>query len=476
MSTLRKIFFAVAASACLGSFAGATDGRHIIIINEDWYGHQNSTVNVLCPDEPEGVYWDYRVIQQANPGKELGCTNQYGAIWGDRLYLIAKQDKDPGASVQGGRITVADARTLKIVKQLPTIDPSGSQCDGRAFVGVSAEKGYVSTSNGIWILDLTTLTVTGKVSGTENPNAGGDADKPNWDPTGSLYKGQTGTMVLAEGRVFAVHQQYGLLVIDPATDRVVRVLDMELVADAIAAETGTAPTALPGIGSTIVRSRDGMLWHSLSKDDQGLGTTLPYIVRVDPITLERQVIPIKGEGMNPPSNSWYAWTPDPFIASATANELYWCGGSNRWFSKDVIYRYDIASGSISKFADLAADTDGGWHVYGCSLGIDPSTDQLYASLYHDFQDPTYTVRRFGSDGEADRDYPMISNYWFPSCMIFVDYAPGREPGAIEPTGLEADDSRPAYYDLYGRFLGHDASTLTGIVIEVTPTGARKIAL
>ena len=153
---MLKSFLAVV-SALVGAeaAAGETDyTQGILIVNEDWYGHQNSTVNFLVPDDPDGDYWHYRVIQEENPGKELGCTNQYGAVWGDRLYLIAKQEKDPGATITGGRITVADARTLKILHQQSEIDPSGAQCDGRGFVGVDAHKGYVSSSNGIWIFDL----------------------------------------------------------------------------------------------------------------------------------------------------------------------------------------------------------------------------------------------------------------------------------------------------------------------------------
>ena len=69
--------------------AGDIDYTHgILMVNEDWYGHQNSTVNHLSPDDPDGEYWHYRVIQAENPGVELGCTNQYGAIWNGRIYLI----------------------------------------------------------------------------------------------------------------------------------------------------------------------------------------------------------------------------------------------------------------------------------------------------------------------------------------------------------------------------------------------------
>ncbi|MDE6403573.1 MAG: hypothetical protein K2K86_07170, partial [Muribaculaceae bacterium] len=247
-------------------------------------------MNYLQPDDPDGLYWRYRVIQSENPGMELGCTNQYGAIWNNRLYMIAKQDKDPGASIVGGRISVADASTMKLIKQLRLIDPSGQQCDGRAFCGVTATKGYVSSSNGVWVLDLETLEIEKQVEGSANPNAGEGNDKPNSDPTSALYFGQTGTMMLAEGKVFAVHQQYGMLVIDPETDKVITILDMEIVDDAVEADTGTRPRRTSGIGSTIVRSKDGDLWYSASKNVQGTGSTLPYLIRLDPKTLEREII------------------------------------------------------------------------------------------------------------------------------------------------------------------------------------------
>lgn len=437
-----------AASAVAGDVDYSTG---VIFINEDWYGHQNSTVNYLLPDDPDGEYWHYRVIQSENPGTELGCTNQYGALWDGRLYMIAKQEKDPGASVTGGRISVADAKTMKIIKQLTLIDPSGAQCDGRAFVGVSATKGYVSSSNGMWILNLATLEIEGQVEGSANPNAGGDNDKPNSDPTSSLYFGQTGTMMLAEGRVFAVHQQYGMLVIDPATDKVTDVLDMTIVDDAIEADTGTRPRRPSGIGSTIVRSKDGNLWYSAAKNVQGTGAAVPYIIRLDPKTLEREVIHIEGEGMYPPSNSWYAWTPDPFCASAVTNRLYWCGGPNSWFTNARVFRYDINTRKLEKIIDFTAQ-EGDWNVYGCSLGIHPVTDELYASLFHKFVDPTYVTRRFDADGNALKDYPMISNYWFPSLPVFP-----QASGITSAIGdISADlpgkgaDLPVVYYNLQGR--------------------------
>ena len=144
---------------------------------------------------------------------ELGCTNQYGAIYGDRFYLIAKQDKDPGASIAGGRLTICDAKTMKVLKQFANISVDGngnSNADGRGFLGVDEHKGYVGTSNGIYVLDLDELELRGVVTGSEN---------------NQLYDGEVGNMVRVGDRVFAVHRDKGLLVINPATDQVEQVID-----------------------------------------------------------------------------------------------------------------------------------------------------------------------------------------------------------------------------------------------------------
>ena len=405
-------FLSAMAPAIAAQEADYTQG--IIWVNEDWYGHQNSTVNYLLPDDPDGVFWKYRIIQAENPGMELGCTNQYGALWHDRLYLIAKQEKDPGATITGGRITVADAKTMKILHQQSLIDPSGAQCDGRGFLGVDEHKGYISTSNGVWIFDLDNYIVTGQVEGSANPNAGGDNDKPNTDPTGSLYHGQSGMMVSAAGKVFVAHQQYGLLVVDPTEDKVMDVISMDIVQEGA------------GIGS-IVKSKDGYLWLSIAKNLQGTGATLNYIVRLDPSTLTYEIIEIP-EDMFPPSNSWYAWTPDAFVASTVQNCLYWKGGPNRWFTGTKIYKFDCDTREQSLFIDLEEE-GANWKLYGCAIGVHPVTDEIYMALYHEFGTPTYITRRYSPSGEKIRDYEMIMNYWFPSLPLF--------PQSSELSGIEA---------------------------------------
>lgn len=348
------------------------------IVNEDWYGHQNSTVNFLT-DEGE---WVYRVVQKENPGVELGATVQYGAIYADKFFIIAKQPKDPGSSI----------------------------ADGRGFLGVDEHKAYVGTSNGIYVLDLDKLEITGSVGG-----AGTDSD----DPYQQLYGGQIGNMVRVNDRVFAVHQKNGLLVINLATDEVEKTVE--------------APEGW-GFGS-VVLSKDGNLWLSLAASS-GSGQADTRIVKLNPATLEQTVIECP-EGIFGPANSWYAWTPDCFCASKQNNVLYWNGGNSSWFSGKTVYKYDIDSNTFSTFIDYNDDPDG-WQIYGCSFRIDPVTDEAIVSLYKGYGDPTYVVRKYDNEGKQIAEYSMISNYWFPSLPVFPD---NEAPviADIDPVSLTTED-------------------------------------
>lgn len=381
----------------------------VFVVNEDWIGHQNSTVNFLKDDGE----WIYRVVQQENPGVEVGCTSDFGTIYGNRFYVISKQDQDPGAGIVGGRVTVCSAADMKLLKQiriLSTDSEATSGADGRGFVGVDEHKGYVGSSDGIFVLNLDDFTITGKVTGSGN---GADND---YD---AFYGGQIGTMVRVNEYVYAVHQDKGLLVIDPATDMVVEVID--------------APDG-NGFGS-VVLSKDGNLWLSLTADRS--------IMKLDPATHETTVIALP-DGINGPANSWYAWTPDGFCASTQSNALYWNGGDSSWTSGYRVFKFDIDNGTFTKIVDLQADGEN-WQIYGCSMRVDPESDDLYTSLFHSWGDKTYILRQYDADGNKIEDHSMIENYWFPSLPVFPDVA---EPviadfeakiGMSEPTTLNLDE-------------------------------------
>lgn len=60
-----------------------------------------------------------------------------------------------------------------------------SIADGRSYLPVDEHKGYIGTSNGIYVFDNDNLTIGGQIKGTGNPNDEG---------YGQLYYAQIGTM------------------------------------------------------------------------------------------------------------------------------------------------------------------------------------------------------------------------------------------------------------------------------------------
>lgn len=428
--------------------------KGVFILNEDWFGHQNSTINYLTPSGE----WEYRVFQKENPGKELGCTSQYGAIFDGRMYIISKQEKDKGATVTGGRITVCDAKTMKCLKQIEVIATGAageSVADGRAFVGITPEKGYVSTSNGIYLLDLDKIEVGPMIEGTGNR-------------TTSLYRDQCGTMLYDGSHyVYALHQTFGLLVIDVQTDRVVKTVappvEMESVRvkrDGVWVEVDSLMKRSFG---SIVQSKDGDFWISVAKDTTDAGISMNYIYRFDPLeqdTVER--VPLSPDAKIP--NSWYAWTADGFCASSQENKLYWKDDAG-WFNATKIYCYDIDRDSIYEFFNTA---DIGWNIYGAGFRLHPETDELYLMLFQEFVRQDYLTVRLDNRGNILGQYEMIENYWFPALPIFpeggglftgIGSVSDDNSNAVWPNPVVStfyitadDDALMSVYDVSGRLL------------------------
>ena len=389
----------------------------VFIVNEDWFGHNNSTLNYLYPQTGA---WDYRVIQHENAdqGIQLGATTQHGAIYGGRFYLVSKQAADPGASKPGSRLAIAGAATMKVEKEIKVLaaDASGkSIADGRSFLGVDEHKGYVSTSNGIFILDLDTQEMTGRqISGTEGDPQGGDDPSLGGNP--GLYSGQTGTMLRTSDYVFAVHQKLGVLVINPATDEVRKVIGIPEIVNK------KTPND-EGVYGSIIQSKDGYVWAGVAVKRNGLTPSADFFVRIDPFTFDTIHVSITPD--TGPGASWYAWTPDPYFAGINANKLYWAATGTVMFSPlSEVYEYDVDTKQQKLLINLNTYEDGGWHIYSSSIRIHPVTNEIYATLFRANGQPYYrTVRVSSETGEVLETYPMENNYWFSSIPVFPDNAP-----------------------------------------------------
>ena len=383
----------------------------VFILNEDWFGHNNSTINFLNPETGE---FDYLIFQENtdNAGASLGCTAQFGTIYGDNLYVISKQDQDPGETnpVSGGRIIVADAKTLKIKKRIPVIfEINGkSAADGRGFVGVNESKGYVGTSNGIFIMNLSNFQIGRRIAGTENPLISGG--ESNADGVGPLYNNQIGMMCRTPDYVFAIQQDKGVLVIDPESDAVIKVIN--------------------GCYSTLTQSKDGTVW--VGKNSNMAYQKYPYgtvgenwdgnqLLKINPNTLATETINMSGgAGIN---QTWYAWTAGSLCASVKENALYFAYNESdwNWFTTSKMYRYDIDSDEFTLIYDSENEER---YFYGASLRINPLDDKIYAALYLDNIDQTYFIYQLNNSGNLLKTFEPIKRYWFPAMFIFPDnYAP-----------------------------------------------------
>lgn len=390
-------------------------GRHIaaqdytngvFILNEDWYGHNNSTLNFLNPETGE---FDYCIVQgnADNAGLSLGCTAQFGAIYGDNMYIISKQDQDPGEqrNLTGGRVVVLDAKTMKIKKSIPVIaEKNGkSVADGRSFVGVNETKGYIGTSNGIYILDLTDFEIKACISGSENPRSTGE-ESPS-TVSGALYYNQIGMMIRTYDYVFAVQQDKGILVINPEADTIAHIIE--------------------GRFGTMTRSKDGTLWAGVNSNSEY--REYPYgfsgenwkgdrLLKINPSTLETEIIDIPVGGIN---QTWYAWTAGSLCAGVGENVLYFTFNENKWnwFTTSKMYRYDIDG---NKFTEIYDSQSEGRYFYGASIRVNPADDNIYAALYVNNASQIYFIYQMDGNGHVLKVFEPVERYWFPAMFIFPD--------------------------------------------------------
>lgn len=342
------------------------------VVNEDWFGHRNSAVTFLSNDGK----WNYKAIE------EIGATACFGTFYGNKFYAIAKQAKDPSASVTGGRITICNGTTMGIVNQIENID-AAKGADGRSFLGVDEHKAYVSTSNGIYVLDLNTEEITGEVT-----------------MDGNSIVGECGNMVRKDDRVYAVSFSKGICVINPETNEVENVIS--------------------GSFGSIVMSKDGNLWVSLFQDREYAGLAK---LNLEEEKVEKLSLP---EGIGNPvcTYLWGAWTPDALCASAKENAIYWTSVSG--WSTYTVFKYDIDQQKFTKFIDLSAEEGNTWSIYGCSFRIDPVTDNAYTTLADGYTN-NYKVRKYDNKGNLLAEYAMEPdveaskrNYWFPGMFVFPD--------------------------------------------------------
>ena len=490
---MKKIYSLFASVLIVGSSQAIaqdyTNGAYVL--NEDWYGHNNSTLNFWNP-ETESI--DYLIMQMANNYEySLGCTSQYGQLYGDFIVITGKQDKDPGepGDMKSGRVAILHKNTLKPVGDevhplISVNEKDKSDADGRGVCFVDNEKFYVGTSNGIYVFkwdDQGKIFVWDSekpISGTINPLITGD-EVSNADGLGPLYKNQIGMMLRTQDYVFAIKQDLGVLVIDPETDEVIKIIE--------------------GCFSTMVQSKDGNIWVGVNYQEEGDEGNLNYpygwngdawngsqLMCIDQYTLETKKVRIDTGGV---PQSWYAWTAGTLTASETENVLYFVYtdpslGQINWFRNCVLYRFNIdaidwdnidlsnpdeayAEGACEEIYDSSLED---LYFYGGAIQCNPKDGNIYASLYVNeniaTQDWIYAI--INSEGEMIQYQEPIKRYWYPAMFIFPD----NEAPIVEAfADVTIEDENPVEITLADKVTDNDSRN-AAIVKSVSNIGDETI--
>ena len=442
MKKLTLLFCIIVSVLCTNIKAqDYTNGAYVL--NEDWYGHNNSTLNFW---NPTASTIDYLIMQMANNYEySLGCTAQYGQLYGDYIVITSKQDRDPGepADVQSGRITILNRKTLKPIGDeihplISVNENDKSDADGRGVCFVNNEKFYVGTSNGIYVFKwndkgkVFTWDSEAIIDGTGNELITGD-EISNADGLGPLYKNQIGMMLRTQDYVFAIKQDLGVMVIDPETDEVVDIIE--------------------GCFSTMAQSKDGNIWVGVNYQEEGYESNLQYpygwngnawngsqLMCIDQYTLETRYVDLEVGGV---PQSWYAWTAGTLTASNTENALYFVytdpsAGQINWFRNCNLYRYDIDKNECEEIYNSETDN---LYFYGGAIQCNPKDGNIYAALYIGeniaTQDWVYAI--INNKGEMQQYQTPIKRYWYPAMFIFPD---NEAPVVEHLSDVEIADENP----------------------------------
>lgn len=334
-------------AALLSSYTGG-----FYLINEGWYGHGTGEVNFY--DYATGTLTD-SVYGTANPGLNLNpatSTLQYGTIFNGNLYLVSKV---------GGPLVVCNENTLVESNRIA----ASSSNDWRAFVGIDATHGLVSSQTGIYPVALPGLTVGTKLSG-------------------SVISGQVGDLIKSGNFIYALSQSAGVVIINATTNAIVK--------------------TIAGMVVGFTKTSDGAVWCAG-------GTSL---VRIDPTTLNTTTVTLPFTA----NSSWGAWHPGSIAASTTANEVFIV--ANATFSGGTaIYKYVVGNPSslTSPFITIAS----GKETYGSGIGYDASNNTVVVTTVEQGFTTHFAVNDLviydAASGSQLSDL-AYNGYWFPSLPVF----------------------------------------------------------
>lgn len=344
----------------------------MLLLNEGWYGHDMASLTHVATDGTVR----YNAFVGENPSKSLGLTGTWVGRYGDNLYVVCKQSGIGLNGVEGGILTQIDGASLAYVDQ---INDTELDEQGHAFCGVSATKGYLSTSKSIYPVNLATMTLGERMTAVQTFNI------------------QYGEMLYYRGHVFATAKNWSPMVIDPADDKMT---ELE-------------------IGPSVVGfvTPDGALYFATLEEGR-------EFVKVDPENLSCEAVSVNaGEytGRIQIADIWDTYTAAPLAVDAKANVVYYATEPNA----TAVARLDLDNGEFTpEYIKLPASASGQQCLYGQGISLDPTTGEIVLTAVeqgyglHYKQNYVYRVNPATGEIKDDRTLKLSEYYWFPSMAIY----------------------------------------------------------
>jgi len=233
----------------------------------------------------------------------------------------------------------------------------------RAFVGLDKTKGLVSTVDGIYPIDLQTVTLSTKLTG---------------------ITGEVGDMIKAGNYIFVLSATDGVVILNASDYSVAK--------------------KIAGLEVAFAKSPDGAVWAAGAN----------VLARIDPVTLAVQniAVPFTVNGSWGPG-TWHAGS----IAASTTENAIFLAENAPFEGGTQIYKYTATN--TASFTTPFITTPSGTEMYGKGFGFDAKTNQLVVTTVHtgfDFNDNDLIFYDAGS-GTLKKDIVFTGNY-FPAEPVF----------------------------------------------------------
>jgi hypothetical protein len=314
------------------------------ILNEGSYNSTTGSVHFYSYDN-DSLSLD--VYAKENPDKTFGTTTQtleFGTIFNNRLYLVVNL---------GGPLVVTDPYSLKETGRLSNLPVSAQ---AHAFVGVDASRGLVSTVEGIYPVNLSTVTAGAKISGID----AGVAD-----------------LIKAGNYIFALTADKGIVALKTSDYSIAKVIG--------AATTGFA------IG------KDGSVWAA----------SVNALLKINPSTLAVDTIPTTFDIFYNEFN----YNSGAIVASATENAVYVTSEYN------AVYKYVAgnAASLTTPFINVPADH----YLFGKGIAYNAKRGELVLSTTDNvFGGQKNTIYTYSATTGTQKDAFTYNGAYYPAMILF----------------------------------------------------------